>query len=88
MKEHIFNGKELVNTFEGDSALRAFIEDLFAYAKKNGTVTKMEVDSLRDLGTVTFTLKEQSFGKYSHQFIDVPFNMGYLNAWKLIEKEN
>ena len=84
---NIYNGKQLINTFDGDFALKTFISDLYNYAIKDGAITRMKENKLNELGTVRFTLKTQSFGTYSHEFTEVPFELGYLDVWKMLERK-
>ena len=85
MELEIYCNGELVNTITDNlSVTSGFMRDLFNYASKNGTVKKMTAKNLSGNGTVSFTYPPKSFGDYMYKYVNVPFNMGYLNSEKIL----
>lgn len=79
----IYQHGEEVNRIESpEMALDSLLNHLYCWARGIGDISKVKVKDYNDVGEITFYSKKFD-GKYV--FKDVPFNMGYLNSFKLIQ---
>lgn len=80
----IYQNNEEVNRIEDPWAVtESLMNHLYCWAKGIGDISKVKVKDYNDEGEISFYNKRFN-GKYV--FKDVPFRLGYLNSYKLINE--